>query len=191
MQCDAAPTWVDAVTKRILLAEIVSVHGIRGEVVLRAHTADPAAVGAYGPLMDESGKRSFRIAAAKATNKGVIARLDGIATRNDAEALRGTKLYVPRDRLPPPDEGDYYHEDLVGLSAVAPDGSAIGTIVAVQNFGAGDLIEIRFAAGGQTEYVPFTDACVPTVDVAGGRAVVVLPELIDDPHAETGEDDAP
>jgi 16S rRNA processing protein RimM len=176
------------VTKRILLGDIVAAHGIRGEVVLRTHTADPEAIGAYGALVDEAGGRTFVLTSAKATTKGVIGRIKGVTTRNEAEVLRGTKLYVARDALPPPEDGDYYHEDLIGLAAVTPDGSAIGKVVAMQNFGAGDLIEIQLAGGKLTEFVPFTDACVPTVDIAGGKVVVVRPTMVGD--AEPGASDA-
>jgi 16S rRNA processing protein RimM len=178
------------VTKRILLGDIVSVHGIRGEVVLRAHTANPADVGAYGALTDETGQKTFEIVSAKATTKGVIARIKGVLTRNDAEALRGTKLYVSRAALPAPDDGDYYNEDLVGLAAVALDGTAIGKVVAVQNFGAGTLLEIQLSGGKLTEFVPFTDACVPTVDIIGGKVSVIMPVLVGDPEPSATEGEA-
>ena len=169
-------------TQRILLADIVSAHGIRGDVVLRTYTADPEAISSYGTLSDESGRRTFEIASARATNKGVVARIKGVATRTDAEALRGTKLYVARSALPAPDDGDYYHTDLIGLAAQAPDGVPIGRIVAVQNFGAGDLLEIQLAGSKDSEFVPFTDACVPTVDIAGGTVVVIMPVMVGEPE---------
>jgi 16S rRNA processing protein RimM len=175
------------VTKRILLGDIVAAHGIRGEVVLRVYTNDPEDIGAYGPLSDESGKHSFEIASAKATAKGVHVRLKGVTTRNEAEALRGTKLYVARDALPPPDEGDYYHEDLVGLTAITPEGTTLGRVVAVQNFGAGDLIEIQLTGGKLTEFVPFTDTYVPTVDIAGGRLTIIVPVMVGDPEPTEGD----
>jgi 16S rRNA processing protein RimM len=173
------------VSKRILLGDIVAAHGIRGEVVLRSHTADPEAIAAYGPLSDEVGQRTFLIASAKATTKGVIARIKGVTTRNEAEALRGTKLYVSRNALPSPDDGDYYHEDLVGLTAVSPDGVTFGKVVAMQNFGAGDLVEIQLAGSKLTEFIPFTDACVPSVDIAAGRMTIVMPQMVGDEEAST------
>ncbi len=175
-----------SVTKRILLGDIVAAHGIRGEVVLRTYTTDPEDIGAYGALADEQGRRTFEITHAKATNKGVIARIKGVATRNDAEALRGTKLYVARDALPPADDGDYYHEDLIGLAVVAPDGVAIGKVLAVQNFGAGDLLEIQLTGSKLTEFVPFTDPYVPTVDLAGGKLVVIMPVMVGEPEPGAG-----
>lgn len=169
---------------RILLGRIAGAHGIRGEVVIHAYTEAPEDIGAYGPLSDAGGARTFTIASARATSKGVVARLKGVADRNAAEALKGVELYVNRERLPAGDEGDYYHADLIGLAAVDAEGKAIGEIVTVQNFGAGDLLEIRLAGSHRTEFVPFTEACVPTVDVAAGRAVVVFPPTTGDEEEE-------
>ena len=161
--------------KRILLGRIAGAHGIRGEVIIHAFTEPPENIAAYGPLSDEAGARTFRIETARATAKGVVARLAGVSDRTAAEALKGVDLYVDRDRLPPAVEGEYYHADLIGMAAVDPAGQRIGEVVAVQNFGAGDLLEIRLAGARQTELIPFTDAHVPEVDVAARRVVVVLP----------------
>ena len=117
---------------------------------------------------------------ARATAKGVVARLKGIGDRTAAEALKGVELYVDRDRLPAAAEGEFYHADLIGLAAVDPEGRQIGEIVAVQNFGAGDLLEIRLAGSGKTELVPFTEATVPEVDIAAGRAMVAMPAASND-----------
>jgi 16S rRNA processing protein RimM len=160
---------------RVLLGQVTGAHGIRGEVLIRTYTAAPEGIAAYGPLSDAAGARQFRIAVVRVTAKGVVARIGGVADRTAAEALRGTALYVGRDRLPAAAEGEFYHADLIGLAAVAPDGGAIGEVVAVQNFGGGDLIEVRIAGSGATELVPFTDAFVPEVDLDGRRIVVVLP----------------
>jgi 16S rRNA processing protein RimM len=160
---------------RILLGRISGAHGIRGEVVIHAYTMAPESIGAYGPLFDKDGARSFEITSARATPKGVVARLKGVGDRTAAEALKGVELYVDRDRLPAAAEGEFYHADLVGLAAVDPQGTQIGEIVAVQNFGAGDLLEIRLAGLGNTELVPFTEATVPEVDIPAGRAVVAMP----------------
>ncbi len=161
--------------KRILLGRIAGAHGIRGEVIVHAFTEPPENIAAYGPLFDESGARTFRIEIVHVTAKGVVARLEGVSDRTAAEALKGVDLYVDRDRLPAAAEGEYYHADLIGMAAVDPAGLRIGEIVAVQNFGAGDLLEIRLAGARQTELIPFTDAHVPEVDIAARRAVVVLP----------------
>lgn len=175
---------------RVLLGTIASAHGIRGEVVLRTYTGDPEAIASYGPLSDADGRRTFKIKSARATPKGVIARLDGINDRNAAEALRGIDLYVARARLPKPAENEYYYADLIGLSARDEAGAEIGWIVNVVNFGAGDLLEIRFSDTKQTDYIPFTDACVPAVDVAGGYVTLVMPELVGEPEPQSGGDNA-
>lgn len=164
---------------RILLGRIAGAHGIRGEVLIHTFTAAPEDIAAYGRLSDKSGARSFEIASLRATAKGVVARLKGVADRTAAQALKGAELYVPRERLPAAAEGEFYHADLIGLTAVDPDGRTIGEIVAVQNYGAGDLLEIRLAGSGRSELVPFADPFVPEVDVAARRAVVVLPPATD------------
>ncbi len=160
---------------RILLGRIAGAHGIRGEVLIKTFTAAPENIGAYGPLSDETGTRTFKLKSARATPKGVVARLQGVDDRNGAEALRGIALYIERDRLPEAAEDEFYHADLVGLAAVSPDGKPVGEIIAVQNYGAGDLLEIRLAGSSKTELVPFTDAAVPQVDVAARRVVVLMP----------------
>jgi len=166
-------------SKRILLGSIAGAHGIRGEVLIKTFTASPENIGAYGPLSDESGARKFEIETARASPKGVVARVRGVADRNGAEALKGVDLYIDRDRLPAAAEGEFYHADLIGLTAVDHDGKPMGEIVAVQNYGAGDLLEIRLAGAGKTELVPFTDDAVPEVDIAARRVVVVLPRTED------------
>lgn len=164
-----------AEANRILLGRIAGAHGIRGEVLIHAYTAAPGDIGAYGPLLDASGARSFEIRIVRVTTKGVVARLVGVGDRNAAEALKGVELYVDRDRLPAAAEGEFYHADLIGLAAVDPQGKPIGVIVAVPNYGAGDLLEIRLAGSGKTEFAPFTDTYVPEVNLRARRAIVVLP----------------
>jgi 16S rRNA processing protein RimM len=166
---DAAPA------PRVCVAEIGAAHGIAGEVRLRAFTEDPLAVTQFGPLQAEDG-REIAITSLRPGKDCLIARLAGVADRTAAERLRNAKLYVARDRLPAIDEPEtWYHADLVGLAAVGPDGAALGRVVAVQNFGAGDLLEIAPAAGGPTLLLPFTDAVVPLVDVPNGRVMVNPP----------------
>ena len=172
----------EAKPNRILLGHIAGAHGIRGEVLIKTYTEAPENVGAYGPLSDENGTRTFKLKSARATPKGVVARLQGVDDRNGAEVLKGIALYIERDRLPAAADGEFYHADLIGLAAVDGDGKPLGEIVAVQNYGAGDLLEIRLAGSGRTELVPFTDAAVPEVDIAARRAVVILPsEARDEP----------
>jgi 16S rRNA processing protein RimM len=161
------------VTDRICVAQIGAAHGIRGEVRLRSFTQDPMAITSYGPLESEDGARRFTIEALRPAKDHFVARLAGIADRDAAETLTNLKLYVSRDRLPPiADEGTYYHADLVGLLAVTPDGAALGTVTAIHNFGAGDLVEIKAESGGKVLMVPFTDAAVPEVDMKARRIVV-------------------
>jgi 16S rRNA processing protein RimM len=145
-------------------------------VLINTFTAEPENIAAYGPLSDAAGQRTFEISSARVTAKGVVARIAGIADRTAAEALAGVELHLDRDRLPAAGEGEFYHADLVGLTAVDPDGNLVGQVVAVQNFGAGDLIEVRLAGWKKTELIPFTEAAVPSIDLAAERVVVVMPE---------------
>jgi 16S rRNA processing protein RimM len=168
------------VTARIRVARIGAAHGVRGEVRLWSFTQDPAAVAGYGPLESEDGARRFEIESLRAAKDHFVARLAGVASREAAEALRNTDLYVPRGRLPPIDEPDtYYHADLVGLPALTTRGDKLGTVTAVHNFGAGDILEIATAAGGAPLMLSFTETTVPEVDVKGGRIVVVVPDEIE------------
>jgi len=166
------------VADRICVAQIGAAHGIRGEVRLRSFTGEPMAVTAYGPLESEDGTQRFTIKALRPVKDHFVARLAGIDDRNAAERLTGLKLYVSRERLPPvEDEETFYHADLIGLAAVTPGGAPLGTVTAIHNFGAGDLVEIRPQGGGATLMVPFTDLVVPEIDLAAGRMVVVPPAV--------------
>lgn len=168
--------------KRLLLGHITGAHGVRGEVRIRTYTQAPKAIGAYGPLQDEAGARRFTITDLRVAKDGVVARINGVGDRDSAEALKGTPLYVERAVLP--DEGgedEFYQADLVGLVAVSTDGAALGQIVAVQNFGAGDLLEIRPATGGDTFLIPFTRDIVPDIDLEAGWLLLEPPEgLLED-----------
>jgi len=160
---------------RVLLGRIADAHGIHGEVLIHAYTEPPENIAAYGPLTDASGTRAFAIECPHVTAKGVLARISGVRDRSAAQALKGVNLYVVRARLPPAKEGEFYHADLIGLTAVNAEGKRIGEVVAVQNYGAGDLLEVRLTGWGRTELIPFSDAFVPEVDLTAKRAVVVLP----------------
>ncbi len=165
---------------RVCVAQIGAPHGVRGEVRLQSFTVDPLAVARYGPLQSQDGMRTFIVEALRPAKEGMlVARLRGVADRTAAQALRGLRLYVARDQLPPPDAGEFYVADLVGLAAVTADGAAYGEVVAVHNFGAGDILEIAPAGGGATELLPFSEAAVPQIDIAGGRLVVVPPAMED------------
>jgi 16S rRNA processing protein RimM len=147
---------------------------------LRSFTEDAAAVADYGPLESENGGKRFEIEALRPVKDHFVARLSGVNDRNAAEKLTNLRLYVPRERLPPIEEADtYYHSDLIGLAAVTPEGRPLGTVTAIHNFGAGDIIEIAPPGGGETLLVPFTDATVPEIDIAGGRMVVVPPVVVE------------
>jgi 16S rRNA processing protein RimM len=149
-------------------------------VRLRSFTEDPQAVTGYGPLESEDGRQRFKIEALRPAKDHFVARLSGVADRTAAEKLTNVRLYIARDRLPPVEDDDtYYHADLVGLSAVLADGGTLGTVTAVHNFGAGDIIEIAPPGGGEPLMLPFTEAAVPKVDVRAGRIVVAPPKLIE------------
>ncbi len=141
---------------------------------MRSFTADPANISAYGPLTDASGTRSFQLKVVRDTGKGVIARIAGVGDRTAAEALAGVELLVDRSSLPSPEDGAYFHYDLIGLEAVTPAGVPIGTVIAVENFGAGDLLEVAFD-GQRTEYVPFRDAFVSGVELELRRIIIHWP----------------
>jgi len=165
------------VADRVCVARIGAAHGLRGEVKLWSFTEDPAALADYGPLETEDGSRRFSIESLRAAKDHFVARLAGIETREAAEALCNLDLYVPRAGLPEiEDEDTFYFADLVGLAAVTADGTAFGTVKALHNFGAGDIIEIEPSGGGAPLMLSFTTANVPEVDMKVGRIVVVLPE---------------
>jgi 16S rRNA processing protein RimM len=168
----------------VCVARIGAAHGVRGAVKLWTFTEDPLAVQGYGPLMTKDGARQFEIAQLRAAKDHLVATFKGIATRNDAERLNGIELYVPREKLPDTDDGEYYHTDLIGLAAVNAAGEPLGRVIAIHNFGAGDIIEIA-PPKGATMLLPFTNAVVPNVDIAGGHVVIELPEEIegDEPSA--------
>jgi 16S rRNA processing protein RimM len=161
---------------RICVAQIGAPHGVRGEVRLKAFTEDPAAVAQYGPLETEDGSARIEIEALRPGKTHLVARLRGIADRDAAERMTNVRLYVPRERLPPPEDDDtFYYADLIGLTAVDRSGAKIGTVVAVQNFGASDLLEIAPDKGGVSVLLPFTAAVVPQVDIAFGCITVEPP----------------
>lgn len=162
---------------KIRVARIGAAHGIRGEVKLWPFTEDPMAIANYRPLETEDGARHFEIETLRPAKDHLVARLKGIDNRDAAEMLRNVELFVARDKLPPIEEPDtFYHADLIGVPAVRQDGSALGTVTAVHNFGAGDLLEIAPAGGGEPLLLPFTEATVPTIDLKARRIVVVPPE---------------
>jgi len=222
------PPTHDSGGEMVLLGRISAAQGLRGEVRIATFTEAPENIAAYGPLTASDG-RTFRITALRPLKgANVVARIEDVTDRTGAETLRGLELFVSSDCLPPAADGEWYVSDLVGLLAFAPDGAEVGEIIAVQNYGAGDFLEIRLSkaipgkveqrlsgrnqekptgfpsgiaqkhssgesegegeegATRQTLLVPFTEAAVPEVDIAGGRVVVVLPEEIDAGSPEDG-----
>ncbi len=162
----------------ICVARIGAAHGVRGAVKLWTFTEDPLAVKAYGPLVTKDGARQFEVTSAREAKGHLVATLKGVATREEAERLNGIELYVAREKLPDTDEDEYYHADLIGLAAVNAANEPVGRVIAIHNFGAGDLIEIA-PPSGPTMLLPFTNTVVPTVDVAGGRVVIEMPDEIE------------
>ena len=155
------------------LGVVLGAHGVRGLLRIRSYTEDPRAIVAYGPLEDESGRPSLKLAIESVRERFVIAAAHGIASRSAAEALKGTRLFVARTALPEPGAGEFYHDDLIGLRVALEDGRSLGRVRAIANYGAGDLIEIEPEGGGATLLIPFTKSRFPEVDLAQGRLVVV------------------
>ena len=177
-------------SKRICLGIITGVHGIHGEVVIKSYTQDPLDIKSYGPLRDSSFEQEFVIAKARLAKKGVVARIKGVEDRDSAQNLKGTQLLVEHDRLPDPgDEDEFYFTDLIGLRVVLTDGREYGTVTALHNFGAGDLIEIRPVQGKTSEIIPFTKRCVPEIDLAGGQITIDPPASIDGEIQENRDDE--
>ncbi len=155
------------------MGAIAGAFGVAGEARVKSFCAEPRAIGDYGPLATEDGRR-FTLGITREVKGGFAVRLSGVTTREEAEALRGTRLYAPRDRLPPLPEDEFYHADLIGLEVVDTGGAALGRVRAVHDFGAGDVIEI---IGARELILPFTRAVVPTVDLAARRLVADLGEV--------------
>lgn len=171
---------------RVCIGAIVGAHGVRGAVRVKSFTADPCDVAAYGPVEDEAASRRFKLKVIGETKGFVIAQLDGVTDRNGAEALKGTGLYVSRDRLPDLDEDEFLCSDLVGLTVLAIDGSVIGSVKGVADFGAGDLLDITRPGQGSL-MVPFTKRAVPIVDLGKRQVVVDPPEFAPDEKDDEGD----
>lgn len=171
---------------RIFLGMITGAHGMHGAVRVRSFTAEPEDVASYGPLSDEAGTRSFALSVSRRTRGGIIARLAGIEDRDAAEALKGTGLYADRDALPELDEDEFYHADLVGLAVVLTDGRPLGRVRGLDNFGAGEVIEVE-TKEGKSLSLPFTRAAVPQIDLKAGRLTVDPPPgIVGDDGMEEG-----
>lgn len=162
--------------ERVCVGAIAGAFGVRGEVRLKSFCANAEDIAAYGPLASEDGSRSFEIRLTGAIKGGLAARLSGVATKEQADALRGLRLYAPREALPALPDDEFYHADLIGLQAFDTGGAPLGRVAAVLNHGAGDLLELRGPGLKGAVLVPFTQAIVPTVDLGSGRLVVDPPE---------------
>ena len=163
----------------ICVGAIAGSFGLQGEVRLKSFCTDPTDIASYGPLFSEDGKSSYKITLTRPVANGLGARLSGVETKEQADALRGVNLYVAKSKLPSLPDDEFYHADLIGLIAFDTGGVEIGRVQSVQNHGAGDLIEIAGPAFKSALLLPFTRAVVPTIDLAARRLIVDLPEGLD------------
>jgi 16S rRNA processing protein RimM len=161
----------------VLLGVVIGAQGLKGEVKVKTFTQSPDKLGAYGPLHTKDGK-SFRAIVMREAKEGAVVALEGVNGRNAAEALKGAELYVPRSALPKEDADEFYHADLLGLRAEDTEGRAMGTVRALHNFGAGDVIELVRDDGDEV-FLPFTREVAQQIDIEGGRIVIAAPEEIE------------
>lgn len=166
-------------TDRICVGTIAGAFGVQGEVRLKSFCAEPADVASYGPVFTEDGGRSFTVRLTRAVVGGYGARLSGVATKDEADALKGTGLFVDRAKLPSLPDDEFYYSDLIGLAVHDTGGAVLGRVVAVHNHGAGDLIEVQPEGPRPAILLPFTKAIVPTVDLSARRVIVDMPEGLD------------
>jgi 16S rRNA processing protein RimM len=162
-------------SSHVLVGVIVGAHGIRGEVKLKSFTSDPSSIGHYGPLQNQAGE-IIEITKLKPAKEDFIATLKGVITRNQSELLRGIELFVPREKLPKLAGSETYAHDLMGSDVLLEDGSLLGKLIAMPNYGAGDLLEVEVAGSTETVLIPFTSAFVPQTDFTLAKITVVLPE---------------
>ena len=164
-------------TDRICIGVITGAHGMAGAVKVKSFTADPADLTSYGAVTDETGKRQFHLSLVKQNAKALVIKVDGIADRTAAEQLKGTEVYIPRDALPQLEEDEFYNSDLAGLQVELEDGKKFGVVRMVDNFGAGDVMEIEMT-NGKTAFYSFTKAVVPVVDLENRRMVLNPPNEV-------------
>lgn len=165
-----------AASDRVCVGAIAGAFGVQGEVRLKSFCADPAAIADYAPLTSEDGKRSFTVKITRAVAGGLAARMTGISTKEQADELKGTTLWAERQKLPSLPDDEFYHADLIGLPVLDTGGAPVGTVHAIHNHGAGDILEILAPGQRNALLLPFTRAAVPTVDLTAGRIIVDLPE---------------
>jgi 16S rRNA processing protein RimM len=165
----------------ILMGVFGAPQGVHGEVRVKSLTGEPGAIGGYGPLTDKGGKQAFAFESLRPLKDDMlVARLAGVSTREAAEALKGVELFARRDQLPPPNDDEFYYDDLVGLEAVDAEGAPLGRIVSLMNYGGGDVLEIAAAEGGETLLLPFTKRVAPRIDFDAGRIVIEQPGEVED-----------
>lgn len=170
------PSGGDAPSDLICLGAVAGAYGVRGEVRLKSFCAEPADIADYAPLLSADGTQSFPVTLTRPIKNGFAARLGGVATKEQADAMRGTRLFAPRDRLPALPDDEFYHADLIGLTVVDTGGTELGRVRAVMDHGAGDLLEITAPGQSATVLLPFTHEAVPTVDLESGRIVADPPD---------------
>ena len=161
---------------RVIVGAIGGAFGVHGEVRLKSFCADPAAIADYAPLYTEDGRSFAQVVLTGQTKNGFTARMDGIVTKEDADALRNTSVYADRSVMPALPDDEFYYADLIGLEVVDTGGTVLGTVLNVMDHGAGDLLEIRVSGASDTVLLPFTQEAVPTVDLGAGRIVADPPE---------------
>lgn len=170
----------DASSSRVAVGVFGAPHGVRGEMRLKSFTGDPLAIADYAPLTDKSGQRRYVLKKARAFKDDLlIVSVEGVADRDAAAKLTNLEVFASRDVMPPAEEDEFYHADLIGLQAKDPDGKIIGFVLAVHNFGAGDIIEIKPVDGGQTLLLPFTKAIVPQINLADETITIILPDEVE------------
>ena len=172
--------------ERVCVGAISGSYGVKGELRIKSFCANPEDIESYSPLTDEGGSRQFALALLRPVKNGFVARIADVATKEQADALRGVPLFANRDQLPSLPDDEFYHADLIGLDVFDTGGTLLGRVKTVQNHGADDLLELQLAGGAATTFLPFTKAAVPTVDLATGRIIAdppdgVLPENTEKP----------
>lgn len=161
--------------KLIQVARVAGAFGVRGELRITTFTEDPMSLSAFKALLRQDGSPALTLTSARPVKGGVVARAKEIETREQAEAARGLRLFIPRDALPPPDEDEFYLTDLIGAAVETPEGERLGEVKSVQDFGAGDLLEVQ-PASGPSWWLPFTREAVPEVKLAEGKLIAIPPE---------------
>lgn len=172
-----------AENNKVCVGLITTAHGVRGQVKVKSYTKQPQDFASYGAIFDAAGRQSFKMKIVGRTGDQFLVQIDGISDRTTAESLRGTELFVERQALPLPAQGEFYYADLVGLTAKTADGKILGKVKGVYNFGAGDMLEI----GDLADFLPFTETAVPSIDFSDNTLTVCLPDFVEvkpEAHAE-------